>query len=283
MNKRILIPLSILLVSLLLASCGFQGVIGSGKVVTETREVSGFTAVTLEGIGDVTIEQGTRESLTIEAEDNLIEYFDIAVKNGTLVIGIKDEYKTVSLQPTKPVKFHVTVLDLEAVTLAGSGSITTGDVETTDFDISILGSGDVSTGDLAAKNVSISIAGSGDVSVGEVTADSLSSTTLGSGDISIEKLTADSVEVSIPGSGDVTVTGVVVDQQVDILGSGTYEASTLQSKTSQVSIFGSGDVFIAVSDTLDVTIQGSGNVTYSGQPAVETSIAGSGDVNQVEP
>lgn len=283
MNKRILLPISILLVCLLLASCGFQSVSGSGKVIAETRDISGFTAVTLEGIGEVTIEQGTRESLTIEAEDNLIEYFDITVKNSTLIIGIKDEYQTVSLQPTQPVKFQVTVRDLEAVTLAGSGSITTGDLETTNFDISLLGSGHITTGNLTTEAVTINLAGSGNISIGKVTANSLSSSTLGSGGITIEKLTADSVDVSIPGSGDLTLTGTVGDQQIDIRGSGSYEASGLQSESATISIAGSGDVFLAVSDSLNVDILGSGDVTYSGQPTVETNIAGSGDVSRVEP
>jgi len=283
MNKRLLLPTIVLLVSVLAAGCGFQGVTGSGNVVTEPRDVTGFTSITLEGIGNVIVEQGNSESLTIEAEDNLIEYFEIKVENDTLVIGIKDEYKMVSLLPTKPINFRVNVRDLEAVTLAGSGNIETSDLETGDFSVSLLGSGNISTGDLAAGKVQLSLAGSGNISLGQVTADSLTSTTLGSGDLAIEKLTADSVKVSIPGSGDVTLSGVVTSQEIGILGSGTYEAASLESETAQVSISGSGSVFIAVSDSLDVNILGSGDVNYSGRPEINSSIAGSGDLNHVEP
>ena len=80
MNKRIIIPTTILLVALLVSGCGFQVVTGSGKVATETRNVSGFTSVTLAGIGNVYLTQGETESVRIEAEDNLIPYFETSLR-----------------------------------------------------------------------------------------------------------------------------------------------------------------------------------------------------------
>ena len=59
-----------LAVLLVVSACGVVG--GSGKVETETRQVSGFTAIDLTGTGEVTIEQGETESLTIEADDNVL-------------------------------------------------------------------------------------------------------------------------------------------------------------------------------------------------------------------
>ena len=60
---------------------------GSGNVVEETREVSGVSGVQLATIGDMVIELGDKESLRIEAEDNLLEYFETEVRNGKLIIG----------------------------------------------------------------------------------------------------------------------------------------------------------------------------------------------------
>src|SRR5262249_20698204 len=48
------------------------GSTGAGGVRTESRQVSGFTAVELQGFGDLTIEQTGAESLTIEAEDDIL-------------------------------------------------------------------------------------------------------------------------------------------------------------------------------------------------------------------
>ena len=56
------------------------GAPGSGQVVTETREVSNFNAVEFTSFGDLTIQQGERESLTIEAEDNVLREIETVVR-----------------------------------------------------------------------------------------------------------------------------------------------------------------------------------------------------------
>ena len=69
----------------LVAGCGlFTGgvervVTGSGRVTSETRAVSGITRVALEGMGEVVIQEGAAESLTIEAEDNILPLITSAV------------------------------------------------------------------------------------------------------------------------------------------------------------------------------------------------------------
>ena len=50
-----------------------ETITGSGNVVTENRPVSGFDGVSHTGIGRVIITQGEEESLTIEADDNILE------------------------------------------------------------------------------------------------------------------------------------------------------------------------------------------------------------------
>ena len=66
---------------------------GSGNVITESREVSGFNGVSHTGIGRVTITQGDTESLTIQADDNLMEYITSEVKNDTLELGFDENVR----------------------------------------------------------------------------------------------------------------------------------------------------------------------------------------------
>jgi hypothetical protein len=280
MNKRIYIPTTILLIALLLSSCGFQIVSGTGNVVTETRDVSNFSRITLAGIGDVYVTQGEAVSVRIEAEDNLIPYFETAVQGDTLTIGIKNEYMGVNLHPLKPVKFYVSTPKIAAVKLAGSGNILAGDVQTTGFDISLLGSGNISTGKLTATNVAVKLAGSGNISLGSVSATEVTANVAGSGNISLEALTAGKVSSTISGSGDITLSGEVTEQHIVTLGSGDYLASGLKSENATVRVTGSGNSQVTVTDTLDVTILGSGDVVYSGSPHMNVSVSGSGRVNQ---
>jgi len=279
MNKRIYIPAMLLMVAMLVSGCGFQVVSGSGTLASETRNLSGFTSVTLAGIGNVYLTQGPAESVRIEAEDNLVPYFDTSIQGTTLKIGIKDQYMGVSLQPTRPVKFYVTLPKIEAVTLAGSGNIFAGKLQAGAFGISLLGSGDISTDALVATDVDIHLGGSGNISLGTVSANQVTAHITGSGDIQVAALTADKISSQTAGSGDITIGGKVNEQSTEILGSGDYLAGGLKSATATVRVTGSGDTQVSASGSLNVTILGSGDVAYSGSPKLNASIAGSGKVN----
>ncbi|MGB8213673.1 MAG: head GIN domain-containing protein [Anaerolineales bacterium] len=278
-NKYITIPAVILLVALLVSGCSFQVVNGSGNVISETRAVSGFTSVTLAGIGDVYLTQGDIESVRIEAEDNLIPYFETAVQGDTLMIGIKDQYASISLLPTQPVKFYVTLPKVTAITLAGSGNIFAGTLQTSDFDIALLGSGNIAAGSLAAANLDIHLNGSGNITLGTVSADVVTENVAGSGDIQVDTLAARTVTTKTTGSGNISIGGKVTDQSAVILGSGDYRAGGLKSDTASLRVAGSGNSQVAVASMLNVTILGSGDVIYSGSPKVVASIVGSGKVN----
>ena len=280
MNKRIYLPTILLLVAWLISGCGFQVIRGSGRLATETRSLSRFTSVSLAGIGNVYLTQGAVESVRIEAEDNLLPYFDSSVQGSTLKIGIKDQFMGISLQPTRPVKFYVTLPNIEALTLAGSGNIFAGKIQAGAFRISLLGSGDISTNGLNATNLDILLSGSGNINLGTVSASQLTANVAGSGDIQVAALMADKVSSKAGGSGNIRLGGKVSEQSAEILGSGDYLASGLKSAITTVRVSGSGDSQVSASGTLNVTILGSGDVAYSGHPTVNASIAGSGRVKQ---
>jgi hypothetical protein len=280
MNKRIYVPSILLLIAMLASGCGFQMVSGSGRIATETRNISGFSGVTLAGIGNVYITQGPADSLRIEAEDNLIPYFDTSIQRGTLKIGIKDVYMGVSLLPTRPVNFYVTLPNIEAVTLAGSGNIFAGRLQSAAFRISLLGSGNIVTDALAATDLDLRLGGSGNISLGTVSANQVNANIAGSGDIHVDALTADKISSKTAGSGNITIGGKVAEQSAEILGSGDYLAGGLKTASATLRVTGSGNSQVSASGTLNVTILGSGDVAYSGNPTVNASIAGSGKVNQ---
>src|SRR5438876_8831238 len=60
---------------------------GSGKVVTQTRQVGTFTAIRLDSIGDLTVEPAGTNSLTVTTDDNLQPIVTSEVKDGTLVLA----------------------------------------------------------------------------------------------------------------------------------------------------------------------------------------------------
>jgi hypothetical protein len=74
---------------------------GSGRPATVSLQVAGFDRVAADGVGRVIIERTGRETLTLTADDNLLDYFVAEVRRGTLYLGPRPG---VSLTPeTEPV------------------------------------------------------------------------------------------------------------------------------------------------------------------------------------
>ena len=87
---------------------------GSGNMVTQTREVSGFDKISVEYPARVTISQGGTETLTVEAEDNILPGLKTDVKGSELRIyyASKDGRH---VTPTKAPLITITVKDLTAL------------------------------------------------------------------------------------------------------------------------------------------------------------------------
>src|SRR5687767_3061958 len=96
-----------------------DNVTGSGNLKTEERAVSGFDRVSIQGIGELQIEQSGEESLTIEAEDNLLPLLVSEVEGSRLKLGIRPNS---SISATKPIIYRLQVKSLNGID--GSGSVT---------------------------------------------------------------------------------------------------------------------------------------------------------------
>ena len=148
----------VIVVSACSSSTG-DAVTGSGALRTESRDVGGFSTIELTGSGNVIIEQDGTESLSIEAEDNLLPHLTSDVSNGTLRLDTKDE---VDLAPTRAVTYRVTVdgaADSQTITISGSGDYSAGDLVTRSSTAEISGSGNVTVN--ARDLLKAEISGSG--------------------------------------------------------------------------------------------------------------------------
>ena len=90
---------------------------GSGVLTTESRDVGGFTGVTVSGAAHLILEQSGTESLRITAEDNILPLLSSEVVGGQLVLGTVGG---TSISPTREIVYHVTCRDLSAVSLSGA-------------------------------------------------------------------------------------------------------------------------------------------------------------------
>jgi Putative auto-transporter adhesin, head GIN domain len=196
---RLRFALALLAVVLLVSACSITK--GSGQVVTETREVSGFTKVELSGSAELTVEKTGTESLSISAEDNLLPQLTSDVSGDTLILGTKPN---TSILPTKPITYSVTVKDLTGIAVSGSGSVRVSNLMTNSLATKISGSGTI-TASGAVNDQDVDISGSGRYQAEQMTSKAVKAQISGSGNASV--LASDTLDVTISGSGALTYSG----------------------------------------------------------------------------
>jgi hypothetical protein len=218
------------------------GIVDNGIVLTDNRAVQDFNKITLKGIGEVTITQGTSESLTVEASEKRLKNLSTKVENGTLLLTENDNKWHISFQLSwTPIKYNIVVKDLTAITLEGTGSMI----------------------------------------VNKLNTDKIVITQKGTGEIYIKDLTANSITTSMQGTGSVTVRGEVQDQTLTSEGVGAYEAKYLKSQNTTVDMKGVGGVEVWVTTLLKAKLEGVGSLEYYGSPRVEESTKGLGQVDKM--
>jgi len=212
---------------------------GSGTIVTEEREIGAIDAVELAGIGRLEITQGASAKLTIEADDNLMQYIRTRSSGGTLEISFRSSsLPFVVPDPSATIVYRLTVPSLSRVKLSGSGEIVGAALETDELEVGISGSGTLELSDLAV----------------------------------------DRFIYELCGSGKAVLSGTATRQEVSISGSGRLDAAGLRSDDASIDISGSGRAIVWVADQLEVDVSGSGDVQYYGSPTIDQNVSGSGSI-----
>jgi hypothetical protein len=218
MNKKLFVILMI--VALSLSACSVLPVNlniiqGSGKVTSETRNVSGFTGIDLRGSPDVDVAFGEPEAVVVEAEDNIVPLIETKVENNQLVIGLKNN---TSISTTKPIRVHVTMKSLDAITLGGSGSVTASNLNGDAIKLDLSGSGNINLSG-TVQSANITLGGSGNVTCDQLKANSVKVEVSGSGNAKV--YASDSLEARISGSGSIHYSGNPAQISKNDTGSGS--------------------------------------------------------------
>jgi hypothetical protein len=237
-------------ISLASASCGvaksrLAGAIpGSGNVQTETRDLAAFTTIRAEYPGaDVIVQQGDKQAIQIQAEDNVIPQIATNVSSDRLTIANNEPDWKARVNPSKPVKVTVTVKDLSEIDFAAP----VGTLQMSDFQ---------------APTLKLILSGGAQVKINGIQVDLL-----------------DSV---LSGAGDIQVNGTADEIKLILSGLGNFNAADLQSNKATIQLSGMGNATVHVESDLSATVSGAGSVNYFGNPHVEKNVSGAGSVKAAE-
>jgi hypothetical protein len=174
---------------------------GSGKVITEARQVSGVNEVVLTMSGDLSIVQDATESLAIEGEDNIVPLITTEVSGKRLTIGVREGS---SFSNTRPLRIRLAVSELRHIQATGSGNVEMDGVEADRLHTETNGSGNVTVRNISTNSYSATTTGSGNITAsGAVDRQEIACT--GSGNYEGRDLQSRSATVEVSGSGNATL------------------------------------------------------------------------------
>jgi hypothetical protein len=211
-HTRALVAAGALVASLAVSGCSINRIDLDGTIDSESRIVTDFTGIELNGSGTVHITVGPEASLTVTADTALLPKLRTKVTSGVLALnGLKWESADES-----SVVYEVTVPSLESLELSGEGDITITGIDAQTFSVELNGQGDIT---LSGRTDSLGISqnGEGDVSARGLVVDDVTVELTGSGEIDVTA--EETLRVELSGEGDVTYTGSP-DVSMEVTGEG---------------------------------------------------------------
>jgi len=210
----------------------------------EVRPVDNFTKVRFKDFGTLNLSQGEQESLTIEADEQVLEELTSEVRDGTLFLGIGEDWwdrigkviSSVFSGEQSKVIYHLTVKELDEISISGNCKLESDSLKSDELGVSVSGLGD----------------------------------------LTFQHLECSKLDLRISGRGEFSAAGRADQQEVRISGSGEYQAGGLASQKMRIVISGQGNATVRVEESLDITISGLGQVNYYGRPKLRQVISGLG-------
>ena len=191
-----------------LTSCVFIGT-GGGKTVNckgpvqeKSLDLKDFDRIVVNGHADIVVSQQESFSVQVRANEEVFDYLDYHVENGSLILETKDH---VNLR-AETFDVTVTLPILKDISFQGAGDL------------------DLKGGYYADEPLAMTVNGAGDMELRDIQVPSLSITINGAGDIEAKDIDVDELAVSVNGAGDVEVSGKAGKASFSVAGAGDIDA-----------------------------------------------------------
>lgn len=174
-------------------------VYGNKKVVTEERKAEYFAGLRVSTGIDVYLKQGDKESISVEADENIQEYILTEVKDGILHV-----YTEVNIRDAEKKRVYVIMKEVNSIRTSSAGDVI-GEtpIKTEKLELSASSAGDIKL-EVFAKEINTDISSSGDITLsGE--ADILEADLSSAGDLNANELNVREADVEVSSAGDADI------------------------------------------------------------------------------
>ncbi len=192
------------------------GVEGNGIVKKETREAAPFDKIEVSGAFDIFIRPGNYAAVTINTDENLLEYIETYVKGGELHIS-----STKKLGHYEKLEVYLTMKEFNAASVSGACEIH-------------------SNGMLTGKDVEFDLSGAVELDL-ELECNDLEADMSGACELTLKGM-AKTASFEISGAGEVNAEDFETEEcKIDMSGAG--EARIFVTKKLDIDISGAAEIY----------------------------------------
>jgi hypothetical protein len=223
----------------LFSSCHFfhgERITGTGNVISQTRNASNFTGVSVSSAIDLYLKQDSAFAVRVETDDNLQQYIITGVENGVLYIKQADN---TSLDETGKIKVYISAPLFKSMKASGACNI---------FSENALSSNDA---------VDIELTGASDARL-ELKTPKISSDLTGASTLYLK---GETKEFSVEGSGSSNIRCFdLMTEQTKIDITGACDAEVFASMKLDVKASGASDIKYKGNASVSQDVSGAGSV-----------------------
>ena len=173
---------------------------GSDRIISEERNTSECNGICLKYAGNVYLRQGDEQSITVEANDNIIDDVITQSQDGILSVGLRNgSYSDVT------VRVYVTLKSIEQISIEGAGNINVqNSIDSKNLNCIINGAGDIYLKGYG-EYLECKINGAGNIDAFKFPVKNCAAKINGSGNCSVN--VSDYLDAAISGIGNIVYEG----------------------------------------------------------------------------
>ncbi|MBQ3255762.1 MAG: DUF2807 domain-containing protein [Rikenellaceae bacterium] len=231
----------------------------AGNVVTETYPIkSDYTAISVSNMIEVVLLDAPKNSIRVEADERLMPYLQIVVKNGVLVLNFGDHREVERIR-----KRNINLADTRIyVSARGVDTFTASGMSEFEADMPI-----------AASTITISASGMSSIDFERVECKTFSLSISGKTEVDVQ-LQADKCDLSVSGMSEVDLEGRTDRLSLRLSGMSEVSLEELHARTAKVSVSGMSSAEVNASESITGGVSGMSDLTTFGSANVNVSTSG---------
>lgn len=231
----------------------------AGNVVTETYPIkSNYSAISVTNMIEVVLLDAPKNSIRVEADERLMPYLQIVVKNGVLVLNFDDQREVERLR-----KRNLNLADTRVyVSARGVDTFTASGMSEFEADMPI-----------AASTITISASGMSSIDFERVECKTFSLSISGKTEVDAQ-LQADKCDLSVSGMSEVDLEGRTDRLSLRLSGMSEVSLDELHARTAEVYVSGMSEAEINASESITGGVSGMSDLTTFGSANVNVSTSG---------